>query len=469
MSRRIVTIWDFDWLTVGLYGGLVLIGYLMIYSAGFDPDAPTGFFDFGTFGGKQAIFALVSMLIGGAVLLIDPQFFKTFSIPIYAFVILLLLIVLGLNISTNGAASWIPLPGGVKLQPSEFAKFATCLALAVFMSRPHTSLQETKDVLPALGLFMLPAVLIVAQGDAGSALIFFSFMLALYREGLHPAIYIIGILMAILFVLGLIYPPLTVVTCLAYVACFVTVYGLKKRLPWIAALVVLGLAALWFFPEFPLYVLGAIGVYFLASVSANFSEKKGNLGTLITISVLALSGFTFSLNYAFYEILEPHQQDRINVWLMPEKCDYSGSLYNLTQSKLAIGSGGITGKGYLGGEMTQLNYVPEQHTDFIFTVLGEEQGFVGVFVVIALYIVLLIRLTFVAERQSSKFTRVFAYGVVGIFLLHLIVNIGMTMGLMPVIGIPLPLLSYGGSSLLSFTIMLALLVKFDSQRHLAFR
>jgi rod shape determining protein RodA len=469
LSRRTFSILDIDWITVGLYLMLAITGWLMVYAAGYDPQDPTGPFDFATRGGKQLLFIFFSGAIGLAILLIEPQFFKTISYLIYGFIILLLIGVMTYGAATNGAMSWFQLPGGFKLQPSEFAKFATCIALATYLSGANISMKKTPNIIMAISMFLFPAMLIVIQGDPGSALVFFALMIPLFREGLHPILYILGLLLIVLFVCSLIYNPIAVIIMLLLVASLVSIMNFKEQNYWILAYIAVLGTSLWFYQTIPLYVAGGVSLFLLSTFIMNFVKGKKEVATFLFLGVIVMSSFSFSVNYLFNEILEPHQQDRINVWLMPEKADKRGSYYNLRQSKLAIGSGRLWGKGHKQGEMTQGDHVPEQHTDFIFTVVGEEQGFIGALFVILLYMGLLLRLTFIAERQRSKFTRIYAYGVAGIISFHLLVNIGMTMGLMPVIGIPLPLMSYGGSSLLSFTIMIAVLLRFDSQRLLVFR
>lgn len=469
MSRRTFSVWAVDWLTIALVGGLAVLGWLMVYAAGYDPSNPTGLFDIGTQGGKQFLFIGVSIAVGVALLLMDPQFFKTISYLIYGVAIFLLIGVMVYGAATNGAMSWFSLPGGFKFQPSEITKFATCLALATYLSGANVSMKNLGSIILAISIFAVPAILIVLQGDPGSALVFFALMIPLFREGLTPVIYILALVFIGLFICSLMYNPLAVVTILLLLASLLSIFNMKFQMYWGIAFAVLLGVSLWFYDVSPLFVLGGITLFLLSSLVVNFLGGKKEIALFLLASILAMSAFSYSVNYFFNSILEPHQQDRINVWLMPEKADKRGSYYNLRQSKLAIGSGGIGGKGFTNGEMTQGDHVPEQHTDFIFTVVGEEQGFFGAAGVIILYLILLLRITFIAERQRSKFTRIYAYGVAGIISFHLLVNVGMTMGIMPVIGIPLPLMSYGGSSLLSFTIMIAVLLRFDSQRLLVFR
>lgn len=441
----------------------------MIYAAGYDNSNPTGLFDLSTRGGKQILYIGVSTLVGIAILLVDPQLFKTLSYVLYGFVFFLLIAVMTYGAATNGAMSWFSLPGGIKFQPSEVAKFTSALALATYLSGPNVSMKNLGNIIVALAVFLVPALLIILQGDPGSALVFIALMIPLFREGLHPIIYIVGIAFIVLFVCSLIYNPLSVIIILLLLAALISIVNLKPTTYWGAAYAVVLCTSLWFYQTQAIYVLSGVSLFLVITFAANFVKGKKEISTFLLLAIITMSAFAYSINYFFNEILEPHQQDRINVWLMPEKADKRGSYYNLRQSKLAIGSGGIWGKGFLNGEMTQGDHVPEQDTDFIFTVVGEEQGFFGSFGIVILYLLLLLRLTVIAERQRSKFTRIYAYGIAGIISFHLLINVGMTMGLMPVIGIPLPLMSYGGSSLISFTIMIAVLLRFDSQRLLVFR
>ncbi len=471
MSKRSFTIWDIDWITVGLFFGLAFIGWLMIYAAGYNPSEPSSPFSIGTPAGRQFLFLIVAGFVSSAILLIDPQLFKTFSSVIYGIAVFLLLFVLVYGGMTNGATSWFVLPGGFKLQPSEIAKFATCLTLATFMSGLNISMLNLSSVLQALAIILVPTVLIVIQGDPGSALVFLSLFIVLFREGLHWIFYVLGFTFIVLFVSGLMLNPQDVILVILLIGALVGSYGLRPYRWWRVAYAILFLASIFLYRTYPYeYAFGFIIGFLIVSLGFGaYKQKRATISAMVALCLVVMSSFVFSINYVFNEVLKPHQQDRINVWLMPEKADPRGSYYNLRQSKLAIGSGSWLGKGPLNGEMTQGNFVPEQHTDFIFTVVGEENGFIGASALLLGYLFLLLRIVFLAERQRSKFTRLYAYGVASIISFHLLINVGMTMGLMPVIGIPLPLLSYGGSSLLTFTIMMAVLIRFDSQRLLVFR
>lgn len=463
---------EYDWISILLYLGLVIVGWLMIYTVGYDASNPTSMFDIGTAAGRQGLWILVSIVVGLSIMLTDAKFFKTFAYPIYGVSIALLIAVLLIGTLTKGATSWFQI-GSFKFQPSEIAKFATCLALCTFLSGYKVSIQNFKTQAIAFAIFLFPMFLVLLQGDAGSALVFTSFTLLLFREGLNALIYMLGILVASLFIFSLLYPIEYIILTILMLANVVVVWNFEKRPYWMLGMVaLLGLSLYGFSIGQEIYALIGVGIILLSlSIYAFLKLKKGKNSLGITIGTVALISvlFAFSVNYLFNNILQPHQQERINIWLQPEKTDPLGPRYNVTQSKLAIASGGLEGKGWLEGTLTKLDYIPEQTTDFIFCTIGEEHGFIGTFSIILAFLILLIRLTVVAERQQAKFTRLYAYGVAGIIAFHVLINIGMTVGLMPVIGIPLPFISYGGSSLLSFTILLAVLIKLDSNRAIFFR
>jgi len=350
------------------------------------------------------------------ILVIDGKFFEAFAYPIYGLTLLVLVVVLLIGTEVSGSKSWFEI-GAFRIQPAEFAKFATNLALARFLSTVNINMKDFRTKIMAGVIIIIPIAMILLQNDTGSALVFCSFIFVMYREGLSQNFLIIGFFAALLFVLSLMIEKSTI-----------------------------------------LFVVGGI-----VAVAIIFLRKtKRNIITMVLIFVAA-SAVVFSVDYFFNKVLEPHQRQRINV-LLGKETDLKGAGYNVNQSLIAIGSGGFAGKGFLNGTQTRFDFVPEQSTDFIFCTVGEEWGFIGSFVVISLFLVLLYRIIFVAERQKSHFTRIYAYGVASIIFMHLMVNIGMTIGLLPVIGIPLPFMSYGGSSLWSFTILLFILVKLDSYR-----
>ncbi|MDH3246881.1 MAG: rod shape-determining protein RodA, partial [Saprospiraceae bacterium] len=297
--------------------------------------------------------------------------------------------------------------------------------------------------------------------------IFTSFVILLFREGLSPIPYVFGAIGAAIFVLSLLYTPVVVIILLTLVAIFLLLQNLDHLLYWNLSLLLLTIASIVLISQgLAREILIINSVLLLFFMFFQWAKGKMQLVVSLLLAFMVCVGLSFGTDYVFNNVLEPHQQDRLNVWLHPDKSDPHGPLYNVLLSKMAIGSGGLTGKGYLNGTLTKLNYVPEQSTDFIFCTVGEEQGFVGSMAIIGLFIFLIIRIIDLAERQRLNLFRNYGYGVAGILFLHFVINIGMTMGLLPIIGIPLPFISYGGSSLLAFSIMIAVLLKFDSQRYL---
>ncbi len=404
-----------DWITVVLFIALVFIGWINIYAAVYNEDHQS-IFDMDLNYGKQLVWIITSGVIALTILLLDAKFFSTLSYVIYFLVLIMLLSVLLFGIVVSGSKSWFQI-GSFSLQPAEFAKFATCLALAKYLSKLDLDIRKLSTKLVAAAIIMVPAVLILLQHDTGSAVVFVALILVLYREGLSGNLLMAGLLIALLFILTLLLNKFIVVGILAVITVLVVFFSKTVR-------------------------------------------KK----IILTILAFVLaSGYVFSVDYVFENVLEPHQKNRINVLLGKEK-DLKGIGYNVNQSIIAIGSGGFAGKGFLHGTQTKFNFVPEQSTDFIFCTVGEEWGLLGSIVVIALFVGLLARLIFIAERQRSKFSRIYGYGVASIIFFHFAVNIGMTIGLFPVIGIPLPFISYGGSSLWGFTILLFIFIRLDSLR-----
>ncbi|MEL7020390.1 MAG: rod shape-determining protein RodA [Bacteroidota bacterium] len=455
-----------DGLTFGLFASLVAIGWLSIYTVGYGDGYPDTFSEYlkTTASGKQTIWIGISMLVFGAIYLIDWKFWRTFAYPIYIVGMAMLALVLVFGATIKGATSWFAF-GGFSLQPSEFAKFATCLAMSSYLSTHNTDLRNIQDQVVGVTIFSLPIILILLQPDAGSALVFLSFLLVLYRAGLSTIYFLIGITLAILLILGIMYQAWITILGLLWIGILILNIQFKKyrlqRYTVFGILVALSFLAVqrdWITEVLTTNaaVLLGLGIYHYG--------KKSQLVNGIVSSLAVGSGIVYAANYAFNNFLGSHQQDRINVWLRPELCDPRGSLYNVLQSKMAIGSGGLHGKGFLQGTMTKLNYVPEQTTDFIFCTIGEEQGFIGGTLIILVFLALMLRTVFIAEKQRSLFSRYYAYCVAGILFIHVSINIGMTIGLVPIIGIPLPFISKGGSSLLGFTMMMAVLMKLDSYR-----
>lgn len=434
----------------------------MIYAAGYSEQEGRSLLNLSSPSGKQLLFIGISAALFAATSLIDWKFWNTIAYPVYGIGILSLLLVLIFGATIKGSTSWFTI-GAFSLQPSEFAKFATCIGLASFLSYYRTDLRKYKYQAGAVGLIALPVILIAFQPDAGSALVFSSFMILLFREGMPAWMYILAITFFALVITALIFPPPMVIAITFLLGAITASVQTKNQLIWISSLIAIGAAEValgehwgWF--------MGLNAVICAYAIIRRFSLRNDRQVLLLGPALIVAAGLVFLAHYAFSEILEPHQQDRINVWLRPAECDPRGSLYNVLQSKIAIGAGGLMGRGYLKGSMTNLNYVPEQTTDFIFSTIGEEQGFLGSAGIIILFALLLMRIVAMAERMRSAFCKSYAYGVFGILFLHFFVNIGMTMGLVPIIGIPLPFISYGGSSLLAFTLMMGVLFKMDRNR-----
>ena len=453
-----------DWITLSLYFSLLTIGWLMLYAAVYDEADPFAFLDYSTIIGKQTIWVIISLFVFAMMMVIDWKFWNTFAYPIYLTTIILLVGVLIFGTEIKGAKSWFNF-GGMSLQPSEFAKFSTALALSSFISYYKSDISTRNTFMVSMGIIFLPAFLIILQPDAGSALIFLSFFIVLYRMGMSGFIFMLGFGLMIIFITSMIFGPMIVAIDVMLIGLIALIFNYNKKLR-NTLLSVGGIIFMTFLLYFinPYLALGLSGFALIIYLFLHFRERNFRLTTLVGAGVSLAVLFGFGTNYAFNNFLKPHQQDRINAWLRPELCDPQKSLYNIIQSKMAIGSGGFQGKGFLQGNMTKLNYVPEQTTDFIFSTVGEEQGFIGTLGIIVLFTMLLIRITIMAERAKTPFITNFGYCVAGIFFLQIFINIGMTMGLMPVIGIPLPFLSKGGSALLGFTLLLGALIKMDMER-----
>ncbi|MFD2743961.1 MULTISPECIES: rod shape-determining protein RodA [Sphingobacterium] len=405
-----------DWWTICLWFMLCMIGWFNIHAAVYDPDQ-SSLFNLNTNYGKQSIFIGTALIIGFSILIIDANFFISSAPFVYFIVILLLIAVLVVGRNVGGNQAWIPL-GSFRLQPSEFGKLATCLLLAFYLSNQITKHPNLKTLFFGASIVLFPVMLVMLQPDTGSALAFFALIFVFYREGyVGTQVLVIGGLAIILFLLALLFNQWILIGVLA-TAAGIFMYLLRR--------------------------------------------KRKNLIN-IAVLFLASSMYILCVDFAYDHILQTHQRNRIDI-ILGKIDDPRGQGYNLNQSMIAIGSGQLFGKGYLQGTQTKYNFVPEQSTDFIFCTVGEEWGFVGSFLLIAVYLALLIRLVNIAERQRFAFGRIYGYGVVSIIFFHFFINIGMTIGIVPVIGIPLPFISYGGSSLWSFTILLFILLKFDSSR-----
>lgn len=469
---------NLDYLTIFLYLLLVGLGWLTIYAASYDV----------SLGGElalegritsQIVWMGISMGVAIVVLLIDSQFIKLLSPYLYSAFVLLLIATIFLAPDIKGSHSWLVVTDSIRLQPAEFAKVATALMLAWWRGRYEFDIRNPRDLFVSILIFALPALIIILQSETGSALVFLTFILVLYREGLTSAVHNFGIFLATLFVLSLRFAGVMwgdtnagwlVIIMMIYIAIIIAslLYCHVQHLNVWALIIapsvfgVFGIASIFTVIDFsvPAGISLAVLLFFIGYQAIG---QRGKFVWLLFLFGILSIGIHLGVDYFFNSILQPHQQTRILVSL-GLKDDPAGAGYNLRQSLIAIGSGGTWGKGFLNGIQTKLSFVPEQETDFIFCTVGEEQGFVGSVIVLLIYLSLLVRLIIIAERQSEAYARVYGYSVTCILFFHLTINIGMVLGLVPVIGIPLPYFSYGGSSLLSFTILLFLLLRLDALR-----
>ena len=468
-----------DWITILLYLLLVSAGAISIYAASYDFDNAS-IFDFSEFSGKQTMWIGLSLVIGCCILLLDYRLYEAYAYPIYGVVILVLIATIFLAPDIKGSRSWLVF-GPVSLQPAEFGKFATALALAKLFDSYNFNLNaKISNYYRAFIIIFLPIILILLQKETGSALVYISFLFVLYREGMSGLVlfsalcavtyFVIAVKFTEFMIIGMPVGEFSVFILIILIFCCMLLFYCKDF--FIARNVICGFLA----TGIVVTVLALCGVnvngtaYFISVIAlaliyvalAMFRHQIQPFVVTIAFVVTSVL-FLFSVNYVFGNVLEPHQQVRIKVALGIEE-DLRGAGYNVNQSKIAIGSGGLTGKGFLNGTQTKLKYVPEQHTDFIFCTIGEEEGFAGATAVLAAFLCLILRLIHIAERQRTPFGRVYAYCVVSILIFHLAINIGMVIGLCPVIGIPLPFFSYGGSSLWGFTILLFILLRIDASR-----
>lgn len=471
-----------DWWTILLYVLLVICGWFSICGASYDYGDPN-FFDFGLRSGKQLVWIACSLGLASLILALDYRFFDTYAYLIFGILLLLLFATIFNPNEIKGSKSWIVL-GPISIQPAEFAKFGTALALAKFMGEYTYSLSNRRHLIATIAIILIPMFLIIMQKETGSALVYLSFFLMLYREGMPGVILFTGICAVVYFIVGIrfsIVPMGDGITPCGEFAVLSLIIMLTAGLVWVnckpgrkLALIILAvgisgiiLGVLFSFFVIPfnmVYMLLVMtGVLFITMV-VYFLRERVYSYLYISIFVIGSVVFLFSTDYVFSNVLEPHQKVRIEV-LLGMKDDPAGAGYNVNQSKIAIGSGGLVGKGFLNGTQTKLKYVPEQDTDFIFCTVGEEQGFFGSSAVLLLFLALIIRLIVLAERQPTRFARVYGYSVMSIFFFHLFINVGMVLGLTPVIGIPLPFFSYGGSSLWGFTILLFVFLRIDAARY----
>lgn len=471
-----------DWVTIGLYVVLLFWGWFSVCGACYDYHHPD-LFSFELNSGKQFVWILSSLLLAGALLLIEKRFYYKSSMLVYALMMFLLLLTIFIAPDTKGSRSWIPL-GPVKLQPAEFAKFAVALAVGKLMERYGFRLSNSKDFMRVVVLFILPMLLIIAQKETGTALVYLAFFLVLYREGMTGSVLFAAFMFITYVVVGVKFGdehvammPASVgeawVLLLSLASTLFLIWRYCKDTWALGELLVysLGLtAAAYLFSAYVIpfdfcivQLLVNLGV--LVYLGFEFAVTRSYRYLLIIVFLIASTGVFYVCDYVFsHNLLPKHQQTRIEV-LLGKNTDMRSAGYNVNQAKIAIGSGGFFGKGFLKGTQTKLKYVPEQETDFIFCTIGEEEGFLGSAGVLTVFLFLIWRLIRLAERQPDTWGRVYGYSVVCIFLFHVFVNIGMVLGLTPVIGIPLPFFSYGGSSLWGFTILLFIFLRMDAERN----
>lgn len=472
-----------DWWTIGIYLALLAFGWVSVCGASYTYGDTVNIFDLSTRSGMQIVWIGTSICLGFVILMMDDRFFDTFGFVLYFAMLLLLFATIFNPHEIKGSRSWLVM-GPLRLQPAEFAKFATALAAAKLMSTYSFNMQRMKDFLSACAVIITPMILIVGQKETGSALVYTSFFLMLYREGMPGSILFTGVAMVVYFVVGIRYEDVllldmpvstgkSIVLFLVHIFTIgmVRVYCKNKALVRQMLIVVFSVTAtVLLFSKFIIpfdivWVQLALTAYILGTLVYQALRERLREYYLIILFALGSVTFFYSSSYVLNNMMQPHQRVRINVLLGLEQ-DLAGAGYNVHQSEIAIGSGGLQGKGFLNGTQTKLKYVPEQDTDFIFCTVGEEEGFLGSAGVLLLFLILILRLIHVAERQPFRFGRIYGYCVLSIFLFHVFINVGMVLGLTPVIGIPLPFFSYGGSSLWGFTILLFIFLRIDAGRNL---
>lgn len=472
-----------DWVTIIIYVALLALGWMSVCGASYDFDQAGNIFSFDSRSGMQIVWIGTSLILGALILSVDERVYETFSYIIYIGFLILLFLTPFLARDIKGSMSWIKI-GSFSVQPAEFAKFATALCVARVISAFELHLYRNKDLILSAILVLAPMALIVLQRETGSALVYFSFFLMFYREGMPGSFLFVGVAAVFYFVVGVRYEDVPLL-----------------NLPEVSLGTFSVLLGIWFFTSMMMRVYTSAGKPFLIVFGTGFGTTlvaflfsefvipfditwvqlgflvvmvsyliylsiKERLVSYFYIALFAVGsiGFFFSANYVMDHVLKDHQRTRIEV-LLGMKDDPRGAGYNVIQAQIAIGSGGLKGKGFLNGTQTKLKYVPEQDTDFIFCTVGEEEGFVGSSIVLVLFLCLILRLIHISERQVYRFGRVYGYCVLGIFLFHVFINVGMVLGLTPVIGIPLPFFSYGGSSLWGFTLLLFILLRIDAARN----
>lgn len=481
MEPRPVSLWkSVDWTSIVVYLLLIICGWFSVCGASYNY-GDTDFLDFSTRSGKQLVWILCSFGLGFVLLMLEERLYDMFAYIIYIAMMCLLFVTIFIAKDVKGSHSWLHL-GPVSLQPAEFAKFATSLVLAKYINSYSFNIKKFKSVAFLALFILLPMGLIIMQRETGSALVYLAFFFMIYREGMPGAILFSGVCAVIYFIVGIRFGDVMLAHSPTSIGQFVVLLMIilfAGGLVWVylkrwepvrniigISTIVITIALLFstfIIPFNLIWVLIPLCIIMVGYLLFLSLTERNKGYALIALFSFASVAFLYSSDYVFDNILEPHQQIRIKVVLGMEE-DLTGAGYNVNQSKIAIGSGGFSGKGFLNGTQTKLKYVPEQDTDFIFCTVGEEQGFVGSSIVLVLFLVLILRLIVLSERQHSAFGRVYGYSVISIFVFHLFINIGMVLGLTPVIGIPLPFFSYGGSSLWGFTILLFIFLKIDAGR-----
>jgi rod shape determining protein RodA len=467
MERNSSILKRLDWTTILLWVFMMIMGWFNIYAAVFNEEH-SSIFDFSQRYGKQLLWIIAAIVLAGMIIVTDNKLYFFFAWLLYGIFIILLLVVLVAGKEINGARSWFEL-GAFSIQPSEFAKFATGLALASFLSSRGQHVSGFWNMTRAVAIFMIPAALIAVQPDMGSMITYFAFFIVLFREGMSLYVFISALLMVAIFLLSIILGNLIVSIGLVVLAVLAIWLVTSRSMALISAGVLIIAGAISFVAGKYIFGYGLGLTVITAIVLSGFVFAwyvfRRKLNALLVIYAFLLGGilYLFTVDYVFHNVLQQHQQTRINILVGLEK-DPFGTGYNLNQSIISIGSGGILGKGFLNGTQTKFKFVPEQSTDFIFCTVGEEWGFMGSLVTLGLFLWLLIRLIILAERQRTVFVRAYGYGVASIIFIHFFINIGMTIGIVPVIGIPLPFFSYGGSSLWGFTILLFIFLRLDASR-----
>ncbi|MFC2657937.1 MAG: rod shape-determining protein RodA [Segatella sp.] len=471
-----------DWWTVGIYIALLVFGWVSVCGASYTY-GDTDIFSLSTRSGMQIVWIGTSLFLGLVLLLLDDRFYDTFSYVIYAILLLLLFLTIFNPHEIKGSRSWLVL-GPLRLQPAEFAKFATALAVAKLMGSYGFNIHHWKDFVAACGVVLLPMLFIVAQKETGSALVYLSFFLMFYREGMPGSILFTGVAMVVYFVVGIKFEGVSllqtptslgvfvvILLIQTFTSVMVNVYCRNKKLMWymlggsFGVTLLALLFSLYVIPFNIIWVQLLVTVIIVGYLLVEWLRTRLSNYFFILAFAIGSIAFFYSADYVLNNVLEPHQRVRINVLLGLDD-DLSGAGYNVHQSEIAIGSGGLRGKGFLNGTQTKLKFVPEQDTDFIFCTVGEEEGFFGSAGVLILFLLLILRLSHLAERQPFAFGRIYGYCVLSIFLFHVFINVGMVLGLTPVIGIPLPFFSYGGSSLWGFTFLLFIFLRIDAGRNL---